>query len=141
MAESSANKTGHETRDINTTAVGCFALALVLGAIAIFAIIAGVFHRLDEHVPGGAANRIATERMTAPQPELQTDPAREMERFRKQEKKTLRGYGWVDREAAVVRIPIERAMELIVERGLPETPGPLKTPLEVRQEKAKETVR
>jgi hypothetical protein len=34
----------------------------------------------------------------------------------------LEGYGWVDREAGVVRVPIERAMELLLERGLPTRP-------------------
>ena len=44
----------------------------------------------------------------------------------------------MDREAGIVRIPIERAMELIAERGLPATQATGKTPLEMRQEKAKE---
>jgi hypothetical protein len=34
----------------------------------------------------------------------------------------LVGYGWVDREAGIVRLPIERAMELLLERGLPTRP-------------------
>jgi hypothetical protein len=34
----------------------------------------------------------------------------------------LEGYGWVDRQAGVVRLPIERAMELVLERGLPTRP-------------------
>ncbi len=141
MSEKTAIEKGHEPRDINATAVGCFALALVLGAVVIFALLAGVFHRLDEHVPGGAATRITSERISVPSPELQTNPAREMDRFRAAEKETLASYGWVDRQAGIARIPIERAMELIVERGLPATPGPSKTPLEMRQERAKEAPR
>jgi hypothetical protein len=35
----------------------------------------------------------------------------------------LEGYGWVDREAGVVRLPIERAMALVLERGLPTRPA------------------
>ena len=30
----------------------------------------------------------------------------------------LDSYGWVDKDAGVVRIPIEEAMKLTVERGL-----------------------
>ncbi len=37
------------------------------------------------------------------------------------EEKTLYSYGWVD-ETGTVRIPIERAMDLIVQRGLPVRP-------------------
>ncbi len=39
--------------------------------------------------------------------------------FRQQENQTLTTYGWIDRNAGVVRIPIERAKELLLERGLP----------------------
>jgi len=38
------------------------------------------------------------------------------------EEQTLNTYGWVDQKAGVVRIPIERAMQLIAERGLSTTP-------------------
>jgi hypothetical protein len=39
--------------------------------------------------------------------------------FRAGEKRELEGYGWVDRQNGVVRIPVERAMTLLLERGLP----------------------
>ncbi len=39
--------------------------------------------------------------------------------FREAEALELTTYGWVDRNTGVVRIPIERAKELILERGLP----------------------
>ena len=35
----------------------------------------------------------------------------------------LNGYSWVDRNAGVVRIPIDEAMKLTVQRGLPARPG------------------
>jgi hypothetical protein len=38
------------------------------------------------------------------------------------EDELLNNYGWVDQDAEVVRIPIERAMELLLERGLPTRP-------------------
>jgi hypothetical protein len=47
-----------------------------------------------------------------------------------EENAALTTYGWVDRDAGIVRMPIERAMEILVERGLPPpkpmapTPGP-----------------
>ena len=34
----------------------------------------------------------------------------------------LKSYGWVDEKAGVERIPIDRAMQLIAQRGLPTTP-------------------
>ena len=42
-----------------------------------------------------------------------------MDDIRANEDRILYSYGWSDEKAGTVRIPIERAMELLVERGLP----------------------
>lgn len=39
-------------------------------------------------------------------------------------KKTLTSYGWVDAKAGIVRIPIERAMDLVIERDALKGKGP-----------------
>jgi hypothetical protein len=39
----------------------------------------------------------------------------------KKQEKTLTSYGWIDRQAGVVHIPIERAIELVLKQGLPTT--------------------
>jgi len=53
------------------------------------------------------------------QPYLQVNPKDDLATFRAREDVELNSYGWINRTAGVVRIPIDRAMELIVERGLP----------------------
>ena len=57
-----------------------------------------------------------------PQPRLETSETMEINAFRLQEEQTLNSYGWVDQQAGVVRIPINRAMELMAQRGLPTRP-------------------
>jgi len=52
-------------------------------------------------------------------PQLQISPRSDLRYFRAQEDKQLTNYAWVDRSAGVVRVPIERAMELVLTRGLP----------------------
>ena len=59
-----------------------------------------------------------------PEPRLQTAPVDDLLALRATEDATLSSYGWVDREAGVARIPIERAIELLAERGLPARPEP-----------------
>jgi hypothetical protein len=68
-----------------------------------------------------------------PTPRLQQFPGKEFYQFRVGEEAFLEGYGWMNKEAGIAHIPIEDAMLLIVERGLPsrapaegqalETPG------------------
>lgn len=52
-------------------------------------------------------------------PRLQTTPAADMQRFRNSEDARLDTYGWIDEDAGTVRLPIEDAMEMVLERGLP----------------------
>ena len=53
---------------------------------------------------------------------LQQFPQQDIAGFRASEERRLHGYGWVSKEAGVVHIPIEDAMRLTLERGLPARP-------------------
>ena len=52
-----------------------------------------------------------------PPPNLLTDEPANLRQFRAHEDATLSGYGWVDRNAGTVRIPIDRAKDLLIQRG------------------------
>src|SRR5262249_51448205 len=54
-----------------------------------------------------------------PEPRLQTNPRQDLSDLRSQEDQILGSYGWVDKNAGTVRIPIDQAMKLALERGLP----------------------
>ena len=54
-----------------------------------------------------------------PAPRLQQFPVNDLYQFRIGEEDLLQRYGWMNRETGVVHIPIEDAMRLTVERGLP----------------------
>ena len=59
-----------------------------------------------------------------PTPRLQTDDGyQEITDIHAKEDLLLENYSWVDQGKGTVRIPIERAMELIAERGLPVAPA------------------
>ena len=64
------------------------------------------------------------ERRLPAQPRLQAFPLNEGYEFRQQEAAALTRYGWVDRNAGTVRLPIDEAMRLTIERGLPSRPAP-----------------
>lgn len=52
-------------------------------------------------------------------PLVQAYPAAELRAYKAEQARKLRTYGWVDRSTGVVRIPVDRAMELIARDGLP----------------------
>ena len=53
------------------------------------------------------------------EPLLQRSHAADMQKMKAAEKKFLDDYGWVDPKAGLVRIPIDRAMDVLAERRLP----------------------
>jgi hypothetical protein len=59
-----------------------------------------------------------------PAPRLQEQPYEDIQMYLRSQERVLQGYGWVDRQKGIVHIPIERAMEIVAERGLPPVTGP-----------------
>ena len=146
MADQTSRQLGHETRDISVRVVAWFAAGLIVAAIIIHFAVGAVFALFNKQHPSPEApSRIALHpRVIAPPPRLQIDPPADLAQFRMSEEDKLNSYGWVNKERGIVRIPIERAIDLIVQRGLP-TRGPGsqnssgKTPEQMQQEKAAAT--
>lgn len=61
------------------------------------------------------------EAITMEEPRLKTHPGKAFAQQERQWERRLNSAGWVDRDESIVHIPIEQAMTLLVERGLPET--------------------
>jgi hypothetical protein len=59
---------------------------------------------------------------------LVLSPVQHLAGFRAEEEKTLGQYAWLDKNAGTVRIPIEKAMELLLARGVAAGPAPAATP-------------
>jgi hypothetical protein len=59
-----------------------------------------------------------------PGPRLQAVPPRDMDELRRADREVLTTYGWVDQAKGVARIPLERAIAILAEKGLGATPAP-----------------
>lgn len=105
---------GYERRDLNPRAIRWAAISLVLLLLAVF-----VGIRLFETALGGRHPTTATFLIEVPPPRLQADPAADLANLRASAEAKLDNYGWVDRSAGIIRIPIDRAITLTAERGLP----------------------
>jgi hypothetical protein len=68
--------------------------------------------------------RIVTGLETPPQPSLLVTEPTVLKAFRDDETKQLHEYGWINQGAQTVRLPIDRAKTLLLERGLPVRPAP-----------------
>jgi hypothetical protein len=112
---------GHETRDVSMRGVVLFGVgivALLVGSLALTA----WFFALLAVTPAGHGVRgapVAATPLRPPGPQLQALPTRDMQELRQTENARLQSYGWIDRSAGIVRMPIDRAMALVVQQGLP----------------------
>jgi hypothetical protein len=111
---------GYERTDASVRPVIQFTIVLTLGLALVIALMVVLFNTLEriESRAEAAAHPMAVE-ADPPPPRLQTSNAVELVEHRAREAEVLGGYAWIDRDAGIVRIPIERALELVAERGLP----------------------
>jgi hypothetical protein len=85
------------------------------------------FGKVQEKELGAAVTPYEQDRPLPPLPRLQAEPVQDLTQLRAQQDDALNAYGWVDRTNGVVHIPINRAMDLLLERGAlpvrPNVPG------------------
>lgn len=122
-----ANDPKYETRDASVRNVVLFAVGLFI--LTAFGMVAGwgVFrffaHRQTLGPPASPFENIRT---LPPAPQLQVAPQQDLGRYLAEQKQELNSYGWADRQSGAVRIPIERAIDLLLKKGLPVRAAPPK---------------
>jgi len=144
--KTSSGEAGHETADVRPLAVWLTGLGLCVCCVLLMALVLGMINLLQRrHDEADRTEAVQTtvpsvseSVPTFPGPRLQVAPEVDLAAFRAQEDAELNNYGWVDRKAGVIRIPIEHAMDLIAERGLPYrgepgAPAPTRTVLDMQQ--------
>jgi hypothetical protein len=118
----------HETSDVNIVAILTFAAGLVALGGVIYLVVYLLFVYLDRSATRASADReyplaTAQEERLPPEPRLQTNPRRDLQDLRRSEDELLKSYQWVDRNNGIVRIPIDEAMKLTLQHGLPSRPA------------------
>lgn len=126
-----------ERRDIGIGGVLWFLVGLAVAGAIITFVVNGFYHYLDARSQAEQApvsplvtnvpkdtRHLSTDykdylNQNFPSPQLEIDERTQLDQVRLKEEEMLATYGWVDQKAGVVRIPIERAMDLIAQRGLP----------------------
>lgn len=110
-----------EHRDVNVRALAWIGAAIVVTAVVLHF---GLYFLFAGFRQGSAESGRVTksqeslQRPGGGQPLLQVDPEAEMNAFRHEEQQKLSTYGWIDKEQGIVRIPIDRAMQIVAERGV-----------------------
>ena len=118
MDENKHPHIGHESTDVNAWAIGKFAIGLVVVCVVSIALLFGLLKFFQSREENSVANTVEPTKLF-PQPQLQKTPIPDLKAIRAEEDKLLNGYAWVDQSKGVVRIPVDRAIEVLAQRGLP----------------------
>lgn len=128
---------GFERQDLSPAALIYFFISLAVFIVVSIFLLKGFFAYLDyrekasevpvnplvKHVPEDTRHVAPGYPQTAfPNPRLETDERTQLGDFLLNQDNILYSYGWVDEKAGIAHIPIERAMDLLVQRGLPVLP-------------------
>jgi hypothetical protein len=112
----------YEPREADLRVVLAFLVALGLATAMVLLVLWGMFgyfRGLSAQRGPLPSPRTYTSAPQVPRPQLQPDPVGDYNEYRLSDQQMLNSYGWVDQKAGTTRIPIDRAMDLLVERGLP----------------------
>jgi hypothetical protein len=131
---------GFEREDLGARGVFAFMIGLAIVGVAIYFIVITMYSFLDKYersqmttasplvTSKGAMSRVVTQDYMDKQfkengaPMLEINELGQFRDFLTNQENQLNSYGWVDEKAGVAHVPIERAMELTVHRGLPVCP-------------------
>jgi hypothetical protein len=126
---------GFEREDLGAKPVIGFIVSLVISGVLIYYVIWGIFHFLDAYdrkhqqvrtplIQAESNTRDVQTQLIQrfPEPRLEENERTELNGFRYGEEQELNSYGWVNKDAGIAHIPIEQAMQLIAQKGLPTTP-------------------
>ncbi|MCS6772003.1 MAG: hypothetical protein NZ740_08265 [Kiritimatiellae bacterium] len=124
MSQTTQNPSGpdYADRDIPSRAILRFVGFVGLFTVGTLLLLRGIFVAFDKRsdlADRAVVDFVRQHRVLPPEPRLQVDePATWAQEYARQ-RASISEYAWVDERAGIVRIPVERAMEILAERGLP----------------------
>ena len=112
-------ETGYEKRDLVLPAIAKWTVAFFAVMFIGMAISLLITWGLAANSGDARTRPIGAVRQLPPSPRLQADPKIDFDAYMASEQTRMNSYGWVDRKAGIVSMPIDRAVELVAERGIP----------------------
>ncbi len=98
---------------------GGYGRTLLLLVIIFVVAVIGLVAALNGAFQAQTVTDFPVDTTTFQEPVIQIDPVADLEAYKSQQQERLNSYGWVDKDAGIAHIPIERAIELTAQQGLP----------------------
>jgi hypothetical protein len=109
--------------EIDSRAIGMFGVYLTVGVVVVAILMWALFRdfKMREEAADLPGSPLADHSRPhlPPEPRLQTTPELDLQAYLAAERQRVAGYGWVDEKAGLVHVPVDRAIDLVLERGFP----------------------
>ena len=117
VAHTTPNGSGHEHREVDVRFIVISLFVLLIGAFMVCLLTIGIFRFLhNTYLPPQVTY---TQPPLPPEPRVEDKPYLQLQNLRALEDHVLSTYAWVDQDAGTVRIPIDKAIDMVAEKGLP----------------------
>jgi hypothetical protein len=111
----SPNGSGHEQSEVSVRLIVVSLAFLAVGTFLVFILVVGIFRYFYDTDKTGEALR---QGVIPPEPRIEVAPYEQLQQLRVREDHILNSYAWVDQKAGTVRVPIDRAIDLLAGKGL-----------------------
>ncbi len=112
----SPNGAGHEQSEVSVRLIVVSLAGLAVVTLIVFVLVVGIFrHFYDTDKTG----EVLRQGVVPPEPRIEVAPYEQLQQLRVREDHILNSYAWVDQKAGTVRVPIDRAIDMLAAKGLP----------------------
>jgi hypothetical protein len=116
--EHSHNGAGHEHREVSVRLIVVSLAFLAVGTFFVCLLVVGIFRYLYTTYRTEEAVKLS-QPVIPPEPRIEVAPYEQLQQLRAREDHILHSYAWVDKQAGTVRIPIDRAIDMLAQKGVP----------------------
>ena len=113
----SPNGTGHEQREVSVRFILVSLFVLLFGTFLVCLLVVGIFQYFHTTYLPEQATKVQPQ--LPPEPRVEEKPYLQLQNVRTLEDHILSSYAWVDQKEGTVRIPVDRALDMVAQKGLP----------------------
>ena len=117
-SEHHTNGEGHETKEVSVPFVFVSLSALIIGTFLVSLLVIGIFQFFKStYHPEQVAKESV--QVVPPEPRVEEHPAQQLQTIRTREDHILSTYALIDKNQGIVRVPIDRAIDMLAQKGVP----------------------
>ena len=114
----SPNGAGHERTEVSVRLIVVSLAFLAVATAIVFVLVVGIFRYFYATSSAEEATRLS-QPVVPPEPRIEVAPYEQLQQLRAKEDHVLNTYAWVDKQSGKVRVPIDKAIDLLAAKGLP----------------------